>query len=400
MLKLTQSTYKINNFFWISRSNSYSLSYHTPFPIAKGTKLQCTIEFPSPITHDGSYAGAKGKDGGYYWFTNGTDYVIKDGKMVINTTVNTTYDWTTLIGSFPTQGRGTVSSDGFGVGSINFENVSFVGDGPIIVQNGWTLTNSVGKVISKTNSFKNTSISYGNYTVTDAHNQDNVGGLVEGGKDKSTGDGYPSNTNFSGTDIIDIGTYPTYNLVDNSSGLGPTMPTGGAEAGITNWNPTYSSTVYNPVTGSAVIDVSGQGDNIQLFYPISYSGNSWKNGIIFTFFVKVSSNYTGSDSPFNFIGVNLDSRVLNGSSNVDGGTTSFTSPELSSLNSKWFAGYWYEIAFFISDVSSLPSRAISGVGFNLSLNTGGTIQYFSDPGVYPVNYWATFEPGFLIPSVG
>lgn len=381
----------------MSSSNSYSLNYDTPFPIAKGTKLQCTIEFPSPITHDGSFAGAHDKKGDYYWFTNGVDYVIRDGKMVINTTVNTAYDWTTLISEFPTQGRGTVGSGDFGVGSINFENVSFVSAEPV---NGWTIKNSVGKVIKKTDEIKNTSISYGNYTVTAAYNPDNVGGLTEGGKDKSAGAGYPSNTDFSGTDIIDIGTYPMYNLVDNSSGLGPTMPAGGAEAGINNWNPTYSSTVYNPVTGSAVIDVSGQGNSIQLFYPISYSGNSWKNGIIFTFFVKVSSNYTGSGSPFNFIGVNLNSRVFKGSNNYDGGTTSFTSPDLSSLNSKWFAGYWYEVAFFISDVSSLPARELSGVGFNLGLNTGGTIQYFSDPGVYPGNYWTTFEPGFLIPSVG
>lgn len=385
-------TYSLN-FSWIG--DNYFVQQGFNKPLAKGTKLVMTITAPNTITSLGYLAGINTIHGPaqYQWLYQGEDYTLSGNKININTTINSDFDWA----GFTTQIN---SSQAGNTGSYTLSEATFVGDGPIVVQNGWTLTNSVGNVIKKTNNFKNTSISYGNYTVTAAHNPDNVGGLTEGGKDKSTGYGYPSNTDFSGTDIIDIGTYPMYNLVDNSSGLGPTMPTGGAEAGINNWNPTYSSTVYNPVTGSAVIDVSGQGNSIQLFYPISYSGNSWKNGIIFTFFVKLSSNYTGSDSPFNFIGVNLNSRILNDSSNVDGGTTSFTSPDLSSLNSKWFAGYWYEVAFFISDVSSLPSRELSGVGFNLGLNNGGTIQYFSDPGVYPGNYWATFEPGFLVPSVG
>lgn len=385
-------TYSLN-FTWIG--NNYFVQQGFNKPLARGTKLAMTITAPNIVTSIQYLAGISTLNGSaqFQWLNQGKDYTFSGNKININTTINSDFDWagfTTAI----------VSSQAGNTGSYTLSEATFVGGGSISAQTNWKLTNSVGNVIKKTNDFKITSISYGNYTVMAAYNFGNVGGLMMGGKDKSTGNGYPSNTDFSGIDIIDIGTYPIYNLVDNSSGLGPTTPTGGAEAGINNWNPTYSSTVYNPVTGSAVIDVSGQGNSIQLFYPISYSGNSWKNGIIFTFFVKVSSNYTGSDSPFNFIGVNLNSRVLNDDSNVDGGTTSFTSPDLSSLNSKWFAGYWYEIAFFISDVSSLPSRELSGVGFNLGLNSGGIIQYFSDPGVYPGNYWASFEPGFLIPSVG
>lgn len=378
--------------------NDYFVQQKFNKPLARGTKLVMTVTAPTTITGIQylaglSDAGVGSTNAQFQWLTQGNDFTISGNMINIKTTINSDFDWAGFT-------IAVYSSPAGSTGSYTLSEATFVGGGSISAQTNWKLTNSVGNVIKKTNDFKNTSISYGNYTVMAAYNFNGVGGLMVGGKDKSTGDGYPSNTDFSGTDIIDIGTYPIYNLVDNSSGLGPTMPTGGAEAGINNWNPTYSSTEYNPITGSAVIDVSGQGNNIQLFYPISYSGNSWKNGIIFTFFVKVSSNYTSSDCPFNFVGVNLNSRVINGSSNVDGGTTSFTSPDLSSLNSKWFAGYWYEIAFFISDVSSLPARELSGVGFNLGLNTGGTIQYFSDPGVYPGNYWPSFEPGFLIPSVG
>lgn len=400
MLKLTQSTYKINNFFWISRSNFYSLSYHTPFPIAKGTKLQCTIEFPSPITHDGTYAGAKGKDGDYYWFTNGTDYVIKDGKMVINTTVNTTYDWTTLIGSFPTQGRGTVSSDGSGVGSINFENVSFVGDGPISVQNDWTLTNSVGKVIKKTNEIKNTSVSYGTFNADGVYRPRGFGDLASKNNSGIVAVDFTADK-YSGADSFSMGIYPIYNLINDSSGFAESnIPNGSSEPGIDNWHPTFSTTEYNPITGSKAIDVSSQSSQIDLFYNIPYGGNTWNNGMIISFFVKLSSNKYGTNFPINLIKVNLNTYLIKaGQKQQDQGVTALNAPDpVSNLDGEWRAGTWCEVAFIIKDFSSLPSRNLSGIGFTLLTDTN-SIQYFSDPGVYPNSYVSAMEPGFLATSV-
>ena len=142
-------TYSLN-FSWIG--DNYFVQQGFNKPLAKGTKLVMTITAPNTITSLGYLAGINTIHGPaqYQWLYQGEDYTLSGNKININTTINSDFDWA----GFTTQIN---SSQAGNTGSYTLSEATFVGDGPIVVQNGWTLTNSVGNVIKKTNNIELTS---------------------------------------------------------------------------------------------------------------------------------------------------------------------------------------------------------------------------------------------------
>lgn len=381
---------------FVRLSNNYFVQQKFDKPLAKGTKLVMTITAPATITNLQYLAGISdvdSTDAQYQWLEQGKDYTLSGNKININTTINSGFDW----GGFTIS---VASGQGDITGSYTLNEATFVGDGPISAQTNWKLTNSVGKVISKTHEIKNTSVSYGTFNADGIYRPSGFGDLAS--KNNSGIAAFDFTTDeYSGADNFSMGIYPIYNLINDSSGFAESnIPNGSSEPGIDNWHPTFSTTEYNPITGSKAIDVSSQSSQIDLFYNIPYGGNTWNNGMIVSFFVKLSSNKSGTNFPINLIKVNLNTYLIRaGQKQQDQGVTTLNAPDpVSNLDGEWRAGTWCEVAFIIKDVSSLPSRNLSGIGFTLLTDTN-SIQYFSDPGVYPNSYVAAVEPGFLATSV-
>lgn len=363
--------------------------YFNGSEIASGTKLDMIIYAPSTISTV-NYVGFDDEYTKYHSFVEPTDFEHSGNTITIHTTVANINISSIVVGIVYDGDAGT--QGGYSFNNLTLTNGKIVGD-----FGNWRLTSSVGKVIKKTNDIKQDNNQYGWYSVT---------GRIQGVRSFLTDVGHSeysytnTSTQFSGANLIDLGTYPTYNLINNSSGLGPTMPSGGAEPGVNNWIPKYSPTEYNPLTGSAIVDVSSQDKAIQLYYKADWTGNSWHNGAVVAFFVKTSKNYYDASCPIDYIGINVESRSITPDSNTDAGVVTFNAPDISKTYFSWGSSQWCEYVFVIKDLSTLPSRDISGIGFNITLSKSNAIQYFSDPGFYPMTAVNTNQPGFYIPTIG
>lgn len=360
--------------------------------IASGTKLDITIYAPSTISNI-YYVGFYDEYNEFHSFVEPTDFKHSGKEITIHTTTANVNISKIVLDIVYDDSDVTVGTTGsYTINNLTLTNGKIVGD-----YGNWPLTSSVGNVIKKTNDIKQDNSQYGQFSVT---------GSIRGIRSSLTNVGHIESsynnisTQFLGANPIDLGTYPTYNLINNSSGLGPTMPSGGAEPGVNNWIPKYSPTESNPLTGSAIVDVSSQDKAIQLYYKADWTGNSWHNGAVVAFFVKTFKSYYDAVCPIDYIGINVECRTITPGSNTDAGVVTFNAPDISKTYLSWGSSMWCEYVFVIKDLSTLPSEAVSGIGFNITLSKSNAIQYFSDPGFYPMIAVNTNQPGFYIPTIG
>lgn len=365
--------------------------------IASGTKLDITIYAPSTISQI-NYIGFDDEDDEFHAFAN-TDFKYSGDRITINTTVaNTNISSISMSIEFDTSSGNMQGA--YGINAITLTNGKIVGS-----SGNWPLISSVSKVISKTDSINKPLPNYGTLILANFRDTGGVGDVGNLSQTITTKVGSEYSFPRRGKNSMEYGIYPLYNAINNSSGLGPTMPTGGPAPGVNNWKPTYSSVDFNPYTGSAVIDVSSQDTSIQLTYQADYSGNSWRDGMLVSFFLKVSDSYSGvfsTNPPIKSLGINIDCRNFTTTENTDAGITSFTVPDVSSgTNVYWGYGDWVEFVFRIKNpLATLPSPSIAYVSFNITLTDSGVFKYFSDPGIYPANGVDKVYPGFFVPTVG